>query len=165
MTDLTGTKVKIPEVKTYEPDMLLLNTWYAITVNGTDRVFNFPMVKTKRLRRSISAYSHMFKDFEKVAEYRMLPEISSPKDHDGQTRIHYHGIFRIKTYEQLSKFYLYGWNSMKEYCSVKIKPIECFQSWKNYTEKNLTVMTLFMLERGLPYQMCDGHRLVKFKGL
>lgn len=156
---------KVNKVKTYEPDMLIKGEWYALTMNGADQTFNFPYMKSmKRLRKSVAAYSSIFKYLEEYAEYRMLPEISSPMDHEGQTRIHYHGIIRFRSDEKLYEWYTHGWNTFKRDCSVKIKVIKCFDSWENYYEKNKTFMIGFMKSRNLPYDLTDGHRHVKYRG-
>lgn len=121
-----------------QPDMLKLNTEYAITINPDDNLQCFDdsnrihkvIVKTKRILYKLQC------------EYILYPEISHPMNTSRTSgpRVHFHGVIKFDNIYQLIRWYDTSYTALKKSTYFDMDTIEDRPAWIKYCTKNKKLM-------------------------
>lgn len=128
---------KPPDYKQPNPKLELAKNVMSITVNSKD---TFP-----RLRTWIKHYAYkLHKYISPYFKYQMYFELS-PKG-----RLHLHGIVKVRTYDKLIEWYMFGNNNSDLEMNIKIDTIDDFDKWDAYCTKQ-EMFHQYLATKGLPF--------------
>lgn len=124
------------------------------------------LTKNFRYSRCMMKMQRLFNDVFKGIDFELFSEISMPhininNKNTWNTRIHFHGVFVIKRYDQLANFLLYGMPLLKKFGNVNIN--EYREKWEEYVRKNRLLAKAMAKSEGMTSWVLNSKRNVSWK--